>query len=198
MSKENTVVEPKSPTSARIDNYFIDGVEETDEIKIQEKHQKPCPEVDANILSKFTFWWFNPLMVLGYKKALEMGDLYLLREQDRAENVGKNFASSWKAESTRRKPNLLRALHVSFGTPFYLAGIIKVFYDVTQLASPVFLRWIIEFIADPEMDSYIGYLYAIGLTLMNVVGLILIHQYFHIVMRQGMNVCILFQIFNTS
>jgi ATP-binding cassette subfamily C (CFTR/MRP) protein 1 len=188
---------PPLNVGGRIDNYFIDGVEEGDEIAIMEKHQKPCPEVSANFLSRFTFWWFNPLMLLGYKKALEIHDLYLLRDKDLAQNVGSEFVSQWKIESKKQKPSLLKALHRSFGTPFYLAGIIKVFYDITQLASPVFLRWLIEFVADPEMDSYIGYLYAIGLTIMNVIGLILVHQYFHIVMRQGMNVCCTFIIILT-
>ncbi|KAL0484005.1 ATP-binding cassette, subfamily C [Acrasis kona] len=181
-------VESPMHLSGRIDEYFTQGVEEGDQIAIQEKHQKVTPEIDANFFSRITFWWFNALVVLGYKKVLEMGDLFHLREEDRAKNVGKILEHHWEEELKKKNPSLLLAIHRAFGTRFYLAGIIKVMYDVIQLVSPVFIRLLIQFVSDPTIDTYYGYAYVFGLTALNLVGLLMIHQYFHIVTRQGMNI----------
>ncbi|KAL0491571.1 ATP-binding cassette, subfamily C [Acrasis kona] len=170
------------------DEYFTQGVEEGDQIATQEKHKKVIPEVTANFLSRITFWWFNPLVVQGYKKVLEMNDLYNLREEDRAKNVGKMFEHYWVEELKKKNPSLLLAIHRAFGTRCYLAGIIKVMYDVIQLVSPIFLRLLIQFVSDPTIDTYYGYAYVFGLTALNLVGLLMIHQFFLIVTRQGMNI----------
>jgi hypothetical protein len=41
-----------------------------------DQDENPCPEVTANIFSRFAFHWIDPLMKLGYSKELEMEDLW--------------------------------------------------------------------------------------------------------------------------
>ncbi|XP_078610231.1 multidrug resistance-associated protein 1-like isoform X2 [Branchiostoma floridae x Branchiostoma japonicum] len=58
----------------------------------------PCPEESSSYLSKITFWWFNPLVILGYKRALETADLYSLNQVDRSDHVVPLFEKEWQKE----------------------------------------------------------------------------------------------------
>eukprot|EP00058_Branchiostoma_floridae_P021694 XP_002607184.1 hypothetical protein BRAFLDRAFT_118638 [Branchiostoma floridae] len=58
----------------------------------------PCPEESSSYLSKITFWWFNPLVILGYKRALERADLYSLNHVDRSDHVVPVFEKEWQKE----------------------------------------------------------------------------------------------------
>lgn len=56
-----------------------------------EDYRNRSPEIDASILSQITFWWLNPLMWLGYKRALTQDDLFSVKPSDRTEVVSQNF-----------------------------------------------------------------------------------------------------------
>jgi len=58
-----------------------------------EDYRNRSPELDASILSQITFWWLNPLMLLGYKRALTQEDLYAVRHSDKTEIVTQKFDS---------------------------------------------------------------------------------------------------------
>ena len=47
--------------------------------------QKENPRDTAGFLSVLFFWWMNPILVLGYKRDLELDDLYAPQEEDRSE-----------------------------------------------------------------------------------------------------------------
>lgn len=36
------------------------------------------PEVTAGILNRSWFWWFNPLLLAGYKRSLDVEDLFVV------------------------------------------------------------------------------------------------------------------------
>ncbi|XP_066291274.1 multidrug resistance-associated protein 1-like isoform X10 [Branchiostoma lanceolatum] len=59
---------------------------------------KPCPEMLCSFLSKITFWWFNPLVILGYKRALERADLWSLNHVDKSDHVVPVFEKEWQKE----------------------------------------------------------------------------------------------------
>ncbi|XP_035695059.1 multidrug resistance-associated protein 1-like [Branchiostoma floridae] len=59
---------------------------------------EPSPEESCSFLSKITFWWFNPLVILGYKRALERADLYSLNYVDRSDHVVPVFEKEWQKE----------------------------------------------------------------------------------------------------
>lgn len=48
----------------------------------------PNPRENANILSVLTFWWTIKLFKKGYKKVLELQDLFKPLEVDRSDNLG--------------------------------------------------------------------------------------------------------------
>lgn len=53
--------------------------------------QKPLqtnPRAKANIISVLTFWWTINLFKRGYRKTLELGDLYRPLDHDKSESLG--------------------------------------------------------------------------------------------------------------
>ena len=48
-------------------------------------HQQKNPRETANFISIAFFWWMNPLLALGFKKDLELEDLYAARHEDESE-----------------------------------------------------------------------------------------------------------------
>ena len=47
--------------------------------------QKKNPRDGAGFLSILFFWWMNPILSVGYKRDLELEDLYEPRKEDRSE-----------------------------------------------------------------------------------------------------------------
>uniref|UniRef100_A0A8D2LSN2 Multidrug resistance-associated protein 1 n=1 Tax=Varanus komodoensis TaxID=61221 RepID=A0A8D2LSN2_VARKO len=63
----------------------------------------PCPESSASFLSKITFWWITGLLVRGYRKPLELKDLWSLNKEDMSEEVVPGLARNWAKEYTKAK-----------------------------------------------------------------------------------------------
>ncbi|KAF0977347.1 hypothetical protein FDP41_003339 [Naegleria fowleri] len=207
--KDNETVvdaEPKKITQ-NVDQYFRE-VQEKDELEIAEEHQQACPEETANIFSRLSFWWFNGLMKTGYSKVLQMSDLHKLRKEEEASHLSEEFHKNWEREvekvrdrsnleghevgeqekkKKQSKPSLLYALHKTYGPRFYMAGLLKIIYDISQLVSPLVVKSIIASIRDSaEVPWFQPYLLVLALFLLQTLGTFFIQQYFHVVMTQGM------------
>ena len=52
------------------------------------KSLPPNPRGTANIFSILTFWWTIDLFKVGYRKALELGDLFQPMPRDTSEVLG--------------------------------------------------------------------------------------------------------------
>lgn len=52
------------------------------------KSLPPNPRAKANIFSILTFWWTIELFRKGYRKVLELGDLFTPLERDNSEVLG--------------------------------------------------------------------------------------------------------------
>ncbi|XP_068941401.1 ATP-binding cassette sub-family C member 6 [Petaurus breviceps papuanus] len=56
----------------------------------------PCPESGASFPSKATFWWFSRLVWRGYRKPLEMDDLWSLGRENSSEEIIYQLEREWK------------------------------------------------------------------------------------------------------
>ncbi|KAI1883878.1 hypothetical protein AGOR_G00220620 [Albula goreensis] len=63
----------------------------------------PCPESGASFLSKITFWWITGLMVQGFRRPLEEGDLWSLNVADRSQTIVPQLVRSWLSECRKTK-----------------------------------------------------------------------------------------------
>ena len=63
--------------------------------------EKECPVNTANIFSRLTFHWMQPMMSLGSKKFLGEEDMWSLPPDEDAEALGKKFSKHWKNTRTK-------------------------------------------------------------------------------------------------
>ena len=99
------------------------------------RKEKPHPKDKANFVSKITLWWIFELLWKGNSRPLEQGDLYSVRDVDRAKYLTKRLEKKWEnekkcAKKSKRKPHLWKALFNFFTWREY--GII-VFTMVTSI-----------------------------------------------------------------
>jgi ATP-binding cassette, subfamily C (CFTR/MRP), member 1 len=103
-------------------------------------------ETSANILSQWTFQWINPLIVTGYKRRLDLNDIWYVSQRRRVGLGCDEFHKAFARHVARRaKHPLLRAFVDSFGFDFYFGGICQLVAAIVQVLNPYVLRYLIEF-----------------------------------------------------
>uniref|UniRef100_A0A6Q2XNW4 Cystic fibrosis transmembrane conductance regulator n=1 Tax=Esox lucius TaxID=8010 RepID=A0A6Q2XNW4_ESOLU len=135
------------------------------------------PVEDANFLSKYFFWWTSPLLRKGFRKKLELTDVYKAPSFDLADNLSERLEREWDREvaSAKKKPRLLRALSRCFLWPFVFYGILLYFGEATKTVQPQLLGRIIASFDPyqaPEREQ--GYYLALGLCLLFTARLLLL------------------------
>lgn len=113
---------------------------------------------DASFLSKFIFYWVNPLIKKGIAgKLKEVDDLFDLPESLNIASLTETFH-----QSVDNKRTLFRALHKSFGREFYSIGLLRLMSDMSGFCGPILLGLLLRG-TDSTENSYRPYLCALGL-----------------------------------
>lgn len=68
-----------------------------------DEDEHTSPEEHANIFSRLSFAWMDSLMKLGYKKVLDMDDLWNLKKVDTAEFNSEKFQNVWTEELIKKR-----------------------------------------------------------------------------------------------
>ncbi|XP_053740716.1 cystic fibrosis transmembrane conductance regulator isoform X1 [Synchiropus splendidus] len=127
------------------------------------------PVEDANFLSQFFFWWTSPLLRKGFRKKLELSDVYKAPSYDLADNLSERLEREWDREvvSAKKKPRLMRALARCFLGPFAFYGILLYFGEASKTVQPQLLgRIIASFDPFHAAERGQGYFLALGLCLL--------------------------------
>eukprot|EP01117_Protostelium_nocturnum_P001793 TRINITY_DN1224_c0_g1_i1.p1 TRINITY_DN1224_c0_g1~~TRINITY_DN1224_c0_g1_i1.p1 ORF type:complete len:1080 (+),score=410.48 TRINITY_DN1224_c0_g1_i1:135-3242(+) len=149
---------------------------------------------NANLLSRSFFSFLNPLLKLGYKRALEMEDLFSIPRVYRADTVNKKFEEQWEHEKNQTKPSFWKVIFKSFGGRFVLGGFFKLGNDISQFAGPILLGMIVSFIAEnrgdgnDEKQTYHGLLYVGALSGSMILTSFFQNQYFYQCYNVGMQI----------
>jgi hypothetical protein len=98
------------------------------------------PEERANIFSRLTFSWLNPLLSVGVKRALNEKDLYPLGKVDYTTRIGDTLEKNWVNQTKQPKPSFFKALWHSFGVTFALSGTLKLVQDLLIFVGPWLLQ----------------------------------------------------------
>ena len=142
------------------------------------KERTVSREYNANFLSLLTFQWVNPLMVAGYKRTIELNDIWLVNPDRSSEAMVTRLNDSFKRRVARNeKSPLLWALYDTLGSEFILGGTCALFSACFQVFSPFTTRYLIQFateayIADkagtpgPNIGRGVGL--ALGITFMQI------------------------------
>lgn len=156
---------------------------------------KECPVVTANIFSRITFHWMQPLMTLGAKRFVTEDDMWALPANEDAENLGRRFDKYWKQTKDTKtgKPAFWTTLAYAYGGPFLFAAVLKSAQDALAFVQPQILRKLLQFVqsydsADADQSAMQGYLLSAALFCIAITQTSFLHQYFQLVFVTGMRV----------
>ncbi|PIO52341.1 ABC transporter, ATP-binding protein, partial [Teladorsagia circumcincta] len=168
-----------------------------------------CPELSTSFLNQITFQWFTGLAVKGYKRPLERDDLWALNERDRASHLIPQFNHYFKRQFPETQaekkpkptslgppashPSILVPLFQTYKFSFISGALLKLTFDLLQFVAPALLRYLINFIQtnvlkNHDQPLWIGICIASTMFIVAVVQSMILHQYFHLMFRLGMNI----------
>ncbi|OPJ68728.1 cystic fibrosis transmembrane conductance regulator [Patagioenas fasciata] len=136
------------------------------------------PLEKANIFSKLFFRWTKPILKKGYRRRLELSDIYQIPSADSADNLSEKLEREWDRElaTSKKKPKLINALRRCFFWKFMFYGIMLYLGEVTKSVQPLLLgRIIASYDPDNSSERSIAYYLGIGLCLLFLVRTLLIH-----------------------
>nr|CAD7610839.1 unnamed protein product [Timema genevievae] len=111
----------------------------------KEEKKRPNPRAKANPLSALLFGWMLKIFWKGYKKDLEMDDLFVPLDEHKSDYLGNKFEKRWNEELSRaskegRQPSLLRVIMRCFGLSLMGYGLILAFLEIgLRMNQPIFL-----------------------------------------------------------
>ncbi|EPQ30424.1 uncharacterized protein PFL1_01950 [Pseudozyma flocculosa PF-1] len=156
---------------------------------------KECPVETANLFSRISFHWMQPMMTLGAKKFLTEDDMWALPAKEDAENLGRRFDKYWPLCKDKKtgKPALWTTLAYAYGGPFFFAGLLKAVQDSLAFVQPQTLRLLLRFVQDwdsedPNQSATPGFLLSLALFVIAIVQTSFLHSYFQICFVTGMRV----------
>ncbi|RZF40293.1 hypothetical protein LSTR_LSTR012596 [Laodelphax striatellus] len=179
--------------------------------KTEKDEKPPHPRAKANLISAATFSWTFDMFRLGYKRDLEVTDLYATLKEHSSNNLGDKFEKKWNDEyskATKRKkdPSLLKVLFSVFGGDIAFFGFFLLFIEVVvRVAQPLLLGRLIRYFTQKQMlteealkeqelvTEEDAYFYAMGLIASSGIAVLLIHPYMmgamHIGMKMRVGLC---------
>ena len=114
-------------------------------------------EYGASFLSLLTFQWMNPIMTVGYRRPLELNDIWLVNPDRSAKVMNQKLMTSFKRRAARgeRSP-LIWAMHETFQGEFWLGGACQLFASIFQVISPFTTRYLIQFATNAYIAQRTG------------------------------------------
>jgi ATP-binding cassette subfamily C (CFTR/MRP) protein 1 len=180
-------------------------------------HSKPAaahqptapPNIDsANVLSKWTFWWLNSLLALGYKRPLQTEDVPELPPAEQAQTLADEFevilakvyreyqpgskATEAKEDSAaadsskplaapatlKPPPSLVRAIWSLIGPKFIVALVWAFISETLAFAGPIIVQFLTQFLNDPSQPDWIGWMFVALLFVLPSIASVARNAYF--------------------
>ncbi|KAK8981611.1 hypothetical protein V6N11_028021 [Hibiscus sabdariffa] len=124
------------------------------------------PFAAAGCLSKFSFWWLNPLMKKGREKTLTEDDMPKLREAETAESCYLSFLeelNKQKQANPSSQPSILKTIIICHWREIFVSGFFALLKILTLSAGPLILNAFILVAEGKGSFKYEGYVLAISL-----------------------------------
>jgi len=172
--------------------------------------------VRTNPLSTITFSWVNPLMKRGAKGQISsVDDVFQLPSSLKTVFVSENFhdvlCGSRITVDSRRYPGtvdehltvsgqlltsdyrhyttLLKGLLRTFGTEYFVIGLLKLFGDALTFVGPILLNLLLNFMEDRSLPVWHGYVYTVALLLSTLLAAIFSTHFNYLVTVVGLKFC---------
>ncbi|XP_023742688.1 ABC transporter C family member 10 [Lactuca sativa] len=138
-----------------------------------ETNENVTPMANAGTLSKFTFWWLNPLLIKGKSKVLDDKDIPKLRKEDTAEECYSRFMETMKKRREKSvsgdrscsDPAIFSTLFVWQSKKLVITGFFALIKVLAMASGPLILRAFIRFCQGKQSFEHEGYFLTLGLFL---------------------------------
>ncbi|KAK3500077.1 P-loop containing nucleoside triphosphate hydrolase protein [Neurospora hispaniola] len=119
--------------------------------------RRPSPEYNAGFFRSLFFSWMGPLMTTGYKRQLELNDIYQVNPARSVDPLTERMRESYKRRVEKGdKYPLLWAMHETFFWEFWIGGMCQLAASILQVMSPFTLRYLIQFATNAWVATHSG------------------------------------------
>ncbi|KUI54239.1 Oligomycin resistance ATP-dependent permease YOR1 [Cytospora mali] len=171
---ERRLTEPASKSSSKSTPRDVeDGAKDEVGTGAENSPKLRLPESTANWLSIMLFHWLSPVLRIGYTRPLQTDDLYDMPDyrlaEDHADKLERCWAArleknrsipagpgSWRPFWMRRRSDttvLTMALNDVCFRWFWLGGMFKLAGDLSQMVSPLLIRFTISYLSDSSLHA---------------------------------------------
>ena len=123
---------------------------------VEDPHYLGVAKEDSTFLSKFVFYWVNPLIKKGRMGLLQTpDDVFDVPPAMAASVVSEKFRAARDSLGMRRDSGIvvMRVLFKCFGAQFFAIGSLKFIADCAGFASPLLLNGLLAFMENREEVS---------------------------------------------
>ncbi|OAY67407.1 ABC transporter C family member 5-like [Ananas comosus] len=165
--------------------------EEEGEDEREQGCQKVTPYAQAGLFSLATLSWLNALLSIGAKRPLELNDVPLLAQKDRAKTSYKTLNSNWeqrKAEHPSRAPSLALAIFDSFWNEAALNAVFALLNTLVAYVGPYMISYFVDYLSGKIAFRHEGYVLALIFFSAKLVETVTARQWYLGVDIMGMHV----------
>ncbi|XP_055848005.1 probable multidrug resistance-associated protein lethal(2)03659 [Episyrphus balteatus] len=151
----------------------------------------PNPILEANIFSKWSFWWLHKIFKKGLRDKLELEDLYEHKPSLDSTTTTNGLIRYWEEEMKKPKPSLLRMIFRAYGWSFVP---ICVLYSILEISvsslQPLFLGGLISHFSEtkPDVSEKQAYFYATGIVLCSLTTTLAFHPFMFYIFEVGVKI----------
>lgn len=158
---------------------------------------KECPLLGASFPSQLTFWWYNQMVILGFRKTLTQDDLWHLPVEFKAKSIFskfRRFINGHIEDESKNKPtyeneksnqierdlnlkvNIMIPLIKAFWPHLTTCMVIKLISTIMTSIQPILFDALLTFMASDQY-SWRGYFLAFSIAFVSLAGSLLNGQY---------------------
>ncbi|XP_018045492.1 PREDICTED: probable multidrug resistance-associated protein lethal(2)03659 [Atta colombica] len=164
------------------------------------------PRAGANIFSILTFSWILRIFWVGYRRDLEVTDLYTPLKEHTSGILGVKIAKAWEEECEAyqrrleqiaksgsqkkvKEPSLMRVLIRCFGLTTLLYGLFMAVMEILlRVMQPLLVGQMLLYFNTMDIDKSYAYGCAVGVILCSALNVFVIHPYMMGILHMGMKV----------
>ncbi|XP_025073873.1 probable multidrug resistance-associated protein lethal(2)03659 [Pogonomyrmex barbatus] len=165
-----------------------------------------CASKNVCVCFAFLRSWILRIFWVGYRRDLEVTDLYTPLKEHTSGILGVKIAKAWEKECEAyrdrleknarsgsqkkvRGPSLLRVLVRCFGFTTLLYGLFLAVMEILlRVLQPMCLGQLLRYYNSTEVDLLEAYLWAVGIILCSAINVFVIHPYMMGILHQGMKI----------
>ncbi|UNI16453.1 hypothetical protein JDV02_002885 [Purpureocillium takamizusanense] len=119
------------------------------------KYNDAAPESVGGPYNLGVFYWLSTLFFTGYRKILEIGDLYPLDDELRSMGLAQKMSDAWGKVPDKTIPNVLFVTWLrTFSKTMFMPVIPRIFQIGFTYAQPFLITAAIELAATPQTQPY--------------------------------------------